>query len=312
MKRITVAFLALLFTCSFQVPPTATVPDDYETLQAALDALPSGGVVVLRAGEYSGNRSYGYQRSASIVIDGNRDITIQGEPGAVITYDPVTPPDYYGEVGPVVIISNTGQTTIDGLHFIGTRALGDPLYDLDVCIYSIADAPFTVRNSEIEQCGHAGIKHGVNHSQVIIEGNRFHDNGFTSRDHHVYVPGGAEYIIRDNYGWNATGGCVGFGWSYWTIGGVIENNVCVNNGYGIWSGWGVGETITGNFAMNNQYYDLGIYGGGHIFTDNIFGHVDSERSCGGIVTNWCTDPVPNVFYDNGNLYETINYLDRIE
>lgn len=319
MKRIVTVLFALLVGCALQTqPPTVTVPDDYLTLQGALDALPSGGTIILRAGTYYGLKSYGYERTASIVIDGNRDITIQGEAGAVITYDPQNPPTFYGELGVTLLISNAGQTTIDGVKFIGTQALGDPLYDLDVCIYQIVNAPFAVRNSEFTECGHAGIKHGnmPGHPLVVIENNRFHDSGFTTRDHAVYAPGGGTYVMQNNQCWNLSGWCVGYGYSYWTEGAIIRGNSCVNVLGCIYTQYGTGAIVENNFSMNSGW-GLGIYGGGATFRNNTFlnstiDDVYSERACGGAVTNWCANPVPNDFYGNGNLYETISHPDRIQ
>lgn len=326
MKHLLLPMLVLsLLSCGFVKPlPSVTVPDDYPTIQEAIDALPSGGTVKVKAGTYTGNYQYGTNadgtpRTSSFYIGGNRNITIKGEPGAILTYDPAAPPQVFGVTGILFWVNNQGMTTIDGLHFIGTMELGDPPYpyDYDVCLYFVEESSFTVRNSEFEKCGHAGIKHGSPNKStpfVMIENNRFHDNGFTTRDHHTYFPGGAQYIIRYNTGWDGSGYCVGFGNQRYTVGAQIYNNTCLNGYAGIVSGWGQGAIVRNNTMIGNSVgmwlEASGTYTNNTIVQNGM--DIYSERACGAVVTNWCAVPRPLKFYDNGNLYEYISHPERVQ
>lgn len=298
-------------------PPSAlTVPDDEPTLQGAIDRMTNGGTITLRAGAYYGNRVYADERTASIVLPNVGDWTIIGETGAVITYDPNNPPLAWGYPGTILEIKSAGSVVIDGVHFVGTMELGDGGYDRDICVLMDAPGNLTVRNSEFEKCGHAGVKHYYPEGAFLIENNRFHDNGFTTRDHHTYMPGGGEYIIRYNTCWNSTGWCVGYGNVYATTGAEIYGNASINSGGCVSAGIGQGNYIHDNFCMNNVR-GLWLQSGGSVFRNNTFLNstvedVYSERACGALITPWCDAPLPNVFYNNGNIFRTVSHPDRIE
>ena len=300
------------------IPPPVVwhVPTD-GTFAQAMAAMTDCGTVYVEANLAEPAISYGESRSASYIIpDYGCDWQIIGNRN-IVTYDPSAPPMYYDGPGVLMLIKSTGTTTVEGLHFVGTMALGDNIdpstggpVDKDICLLLDAAGNMTVRGNEFERCGHAGIK-SYYPGEILLEYNRCHDIGFTSRDHCVYISN-SPATIRNNQAWDISGGGFGLDTAHVITGGLVEWNVVVDSGYGIWSGWGSGHVIRNNFAINSKYYDLGIFGGGHTFENNTFGTIYSERSCGAIVTNWCASPVPNVFYDMGNLYETVSHPERIE
>jgi len=301
-------------------PPTVwTVPTD-GTFAEAMETMTDCGTVYINADIAEPAIVYGTARAASYIVpDYGCNWNIIGVGSPVVTYDPQSPPYYYEAPGIVMLVNNSHKTSFTGLHFIGTRMLGDGInqetgtpIDKDISLLLNAPGDMDIIGNEFEQFGHVGAKSYYTTGNILYEDNICHDGGFTSRDHCVYFTGGAYVIERGNKAWNITGGGFGLDTGHWSDGGIVENNIVVNSGYGIWSGYGRGQIIRNNFAMNSAYYDLGIFGGGHVFTDNVSPIIYSERSCGAIVTNWCADPIPNDFYNNGNYYETISHPDRIE
>lgn len=305
-----------LFSVPIPPPSEWRVPTD-GTFAEAMQKMTQCGTVYVDADMAEPAISYGESRTASYIVpDYGCDWQIVGD-GAAVTYDPQSPPRYYDAPGILMMVKNSHKTTVTGLHFVGTMALGDGVgIDRDICLLLDAPGNMDVIGNEFEQCGHAGIKHFYGSGAFLIAENRFHDNGFTSRDHHIYLPGGGDYVIRDNYGWNASGWCVGYGNVFYTTGAQIYGNACWDNGGGISVGYGEGADVHDNIAIGNGR-GLWLEGGASVFRDNVFMEstiedVYSERACGAIVTNWCAEPVPNDFYDNGNIYETVSHPERID
>lgn len=310
------AFAVLQTETPIPPPVVWTVPND-GTFAEAMETMTDCGTVYINADLAEPAISYGDNRTASYIIpDYGCDWHIIGN-GHIVTYDPQNPPMYYGAPGVLMMVKNSKMTTVEGVHFIGTMAMGDGVnIDRDICLLLDAPGNMDVIGNEFEQCGHAGFKHFYGEGVFLLDGNTFHDNGFTSRDHHTYLPGGGQYVIRNNRGWNASGWCVGYGNVYYTTGAVITNNICWDNGGGISVGIGEGAQVENNIAIGNDR-GLWLEGGGNVIINNVFMEssiedVYSERSCGAILTNWCTNPVPNDFFGNGNLYEVISHPDRIQ
>jgi len=306
----------------FSVPPTPIppplvwhVPTD-GAFADAMNEMTDCGTVYIDVDIAEPAISYGASRAASYIIpDYGCDWHIIGN-GSIVTYDPRNPPYYYDAPGVLMMVKSSHKTTVEGLHFVGTMVLGDGVnIDRDICLLLDAPGDMDVIGNEFEQCGHAGFKHFYGEGVFLVDGNTFHDNGFTSRDHHTYLPGGGEYVIRNNRGWNASGWCVGYGNVFYTTGAQIYGNVCWDNGGGISVGVGSNADVHDNISIGNDR-GLWLEGGGNVIYNNVFMEsviedVYSERSCGAIVTNWCADPVPNDFYGGGNIYEVISHPDRI-
>lgn len=207
-KRVLVVLGVLLVLCVAGLTVVAAeihVPADYSYLQAAVTAAVSGDTIIVAAGNYSG-----------VSIAGKTDLTIQGEPGAVInngrvvinnctnlTFEgfQITSPKegilVMGENAGLSILDNvitgcqahgivvTGaycdlliaDNTINGNCFDGIQLLG-----ITVCEGEVED-PVVIRNNRILDNGACsgtgvGVRVGADNSGVVIEDNVIKGNAF--------------------------------------------------------------------------------------------------------------------------------------
>ncbi len=181
------------------------VPADYSSLQAAVTAAASGDTIIVAAGSYAG-----------VSIGGKTDLTIRGEPGAVINNGRVvinncTNLTFEGfqitspKEGILVMGENTGlsildnvisgckthgivvkgtycnlliaDNTINGNCFDGIELLGKTSCEEKV------ENPVVIRNNRILDNGACsstgvGIRVGADNSGVLIEGNVIKGNSF--------------------------------------------------------------------------------------------------------------------------------------
>ncbi len=300
-------------TFSFETLQTAPPPTEWTistdgSFAEAMQAMTDCGTVYIDTDLAEPAISYGESRTASYILpDYGCDWEIVGSASVpVVTYDPSAPPSYYNAPGVLMLIENSHKTIVRNLHFFGTMALGDGVnIDRDICLLLDAPGNMDVIDNVFSDCGHAGLKHFYGTGTFLISGNRCFDNGFTSRDHCMYLPGGGQYTITDNFAINTSGWCVGFGNVYQTSGAVIENNTCINNGGGVCVGYGGQASVSNNVAIGNDrglwLEDSGSTLTNNVFMDSVIEDVYSERAEGG-----------NLFYDRGNIYESISHPDRIQ
>jgi predicted outer membrane repeat protein len=106
--RSAITFLLFLGLASVATRAFAvTVPGDYPTIQAAIDAVPSGTTIDVQPGTYAEH----------LLVDATaRSLTIRGLAGAASTF--IQPPP--GSIGSIALVLNaTGQIAFEGLTFQG-------------------------------------------------------------------------------------------------------------------------------------------------------------------------------------------------
>src|SRR5687767_11159031 len=110
IRVVTVAGLLAGPFANAAVAATVTVPGNYATIQAALNAVPDGTTINVQAGTYDERLT---------VSNTSRSITVRAIGGAVIV-------NASGKGGAAVTVQNaTGQLVFEGLTFRnGTRAAG--------------------------------------------------------------------------------------------------------------------------------------------------------------------------------------------
>jgi parallel beta-helix repeat protein len=136
------------------------VPDDYPTIQEAVDALAPGGTVRIRSGEYHGG----------VLVW--KSLTLEGEEG--VSLDNVVDIDV-----PVIAVLPEAEATIDGLTIkggVGLRGWGAEV--------TVHESLFTSRFNSITVSG----------TTLHLEGNSFGDNYWGS----INVVAGSEASIKGN------------------------------------------------------------------------------------------------------------------
>ena len=205
LKAVVVGLLIALCGTMVLYAAELHVPADYGSIQGAVTAAVTGDTIIVAAGEYSG-----------VSIAGKTDLTIRGEPGAVInngrvlinnctdlTFEgfQITSPKegilVMGENTRLslldnliagcgthgIVVSGTycelliAENTINGNCFDGIQLLGKTSCEVEV------ENPVVIRNNRILDNGACsstgvGIRVGADNSGVLIEGNVIKGNSF--------------------------------------------------------------------------------------------------------------------------------------
>lgn len=166
-KTVSGMMLALLLigilTSVFNVQPvkaeprTIIVPDEYPTIQAAVDAANPGDMIVVREGTYTEN------------VKVNKDhLTIKSESGAEVTIIQATDPDDN------VIYVTANYVSINGFTVEGGNGIGDGIF-----IWRVTGASIT--NCKVKSCEY-GIDMGESTNGLIennvVQGNKFNGIDF--------------------------------------------------------------------------------------------------------------------------------------
>ncbi|MBU4262276.1 MAG: right-handed parallel beta-helix repeat-containing protein [Proteobacteria bacterium] len=272
-KAFWISLVGLLFLVVLHEPAfcaTYYVPDDYPTIQAAVDATWGGETIIVRAGTYTG------EGNKNITI--NKIITIKSEEGPENTII-----DCEG-VGRGVSFTNVSNLTVlDGFKIINGSVAGTEPYGGG--IYCSSASP-QISNCIINDNSAGGTGGGIystggtpSFTNCIIN-----DNSAGGTGGGVYTSSGGTFsncIINDNTAGNTGGGIYSTGTLSFTNCTIISNSTG-NNGGGICSYGGAFTNcaITGNSATGNGG---GIYigGGAHSFTNCTFAW-NNAKSGGGL------------------------------
>lgn len=231
---IIVAFLLSVPVIGFSA--TIYVPDDYATIQAAIDAASDGDTVIVRPGTYVVN----------LGISG-KGITLKSEKGPAVTH-------LDGDRKRMVVaITVTGSTpvTLDGFTIKrGDSYQGGGVHcrDTDVAITNNV-----IKYNRVSPSGDGAGIYCVHCPNVVISGNTITRNlvdvdplGMGGSSGGIYVRGCDQLTVSDN---------------------TIRENYCVDDGCGILAE-GTDAVITGNIIVGNIADGWGGcdgYGGGISF-----------------------------------------------
>jgi len=197
------------------VPGTIYVPDDYPTIQAAVDAASSGGTIIVRDGIYTEN------------VDVNKDhLTIQSENGAeVTTVQAANPDDHVFEVTGDYV--NLNGFTVEGaaMEYSYYPISGIYLYYADYCNIS--------NNNASNNFAGIGLRYSGNNR---IVNNIASNTGYNG----IWLSFSNDNTIKNNIASND---------SYYSINLTFSgNNTISNNALSITDG------VCLNFSNNNKVY----------------------------------------------------------
>lgn len=242
---ITLGSLTLALRIESAKGGTITVPDDYPTIQEAINSANSGDSVFVRAGAYYEN----------IVID--RSLTLIGEDRATVLD---------GNGTGLVFSCESTEVKIEGFTIqnasVGFGLFGDEYYNID---------NITIANNAIEDC-YIGIEADGYHGHVgkislisnLVTRNKYGIEGASYCD---------SLIIMDNVFSHNEEAAINGG--YQTSYLVSNNLICLSTKYGLrlFDGSNFDYNVTGNHIWNNKYgigFNEGYYeSGGAIYNNTI-------------------------------------------
>jgi uncharacterized repeat protein (TIGR01451 family) len=309
------------------------VPQDYPTIQAAIDAAAPGDTVSVSPGVYD-----------EMIDNGSKAITIESTGGAAVTTIDG------GSLGPVVILTanSGGSPVLNGFTIQKGRSLGDgggvitsggsPVIENNVITNNVAcdggagmvvgyGSAATISDNVISnntQCfgysggvGGGGIALLYGSGSVQILGNRIVNNSFAGASGGgISLFGGASPTISANLiSGNAAGGDGGGIWIVNDATPTIENNLIVGNSAGLigtivpngsgggvyWSGFWMGSlaVLNNTIAFNSGGQGSAIYGNSYqpaqAFNNIVYGSVSGALIyCG----NFNTQNPPLLTYND--------------
>lgn len=268
-KSLTLGLFFLLF--AGWAPATVYhVPDDFATIQGAINASVDGDTIVVRPGTYVEN------------IDINRDITVESELGPTVT---IIDGNQSGSV--VVIIGNPGTSVVlDGFTITngtGTDLDPDPFLNDHfgggiVCIDSFPTMSNNIiaENIAWDPAGYGyGYGGGIycEASPAVITDNIIRHNvagdiaaGSFGYGGGIYCVGSSDITIHGNTVSENLSGDDGAGIACWYTDGEMINNIVVGNISSTCAGgidiWGSDPVLTNNTVAHNLATGTGAQGGG--------------------------------------------------
>jgi parallel beta-helix repeat protein len=239
-----------------KTPVTIYVPDDYTTIQAAVDNASAGGTIIVRDGTYNEN------------VDVNKRLTIRSENGSDSTIVTAANSSYSVFKVTADYVTISGFTVTEATEYLDTS--GIYLIDADYCniydnkasnneagIYLYNSSNNTIKNNAVNSNEGTGIVLDMSSKCNTITNNTASTNGvgiglgrFTSSN-----------IVTDNKLMNNNGD--GGIYLYSSCDNKLINNNASNNNYGIYLIHSSNNTITGNTAFNNTDYDFYSDEGSH-------------------------------------------------
>jgi len=253
---VLVAFL--LFCISVSRAAVVYVPNDYPTIQQAVDAATAGDTIVVRDGVYVEN------------IDINKPLTITSENGSAnCIVQAADPYDYAFEVTADYV--NITGFTVEGataglfLYFanhcnVSNNSLSNNEYGI-----SLYESEYNIISNNILFKNEVGISLDGSDNN-IISNNNCHSNGYgislggdnntvsnnnCINNHEDGISlGGSDNNIISNNNCHSNGYCgIDLWWN--ANNNLILNNYCSNNKFGIRLSYSKYNKLTGNFMVNN-------------------------------------------------------------
>jgi hypothetical protein len=271
--RFSAVVLVLVLLPSFGISATIYVPDNYSTIQGAIDASSNGDTIIVRAGTY-------FER---LVDFKGRAIHLKSEQGPAFTMI-----DALGAGSVVAFTSGEFRTSIlEG--FTITNGNNSGVY--------IDESHPTIRNNVITgnqgQWNGGGIYASGVSSLVepLIENNHIFGNSATrgggiALEYTSSRTGVFGNNIQGNSASREGGGIYGFGVKGRVDSNIIRNNNAVNNqgiGGGLYFGYSGVEIVNNFIEGNSATYGGGIAGGegGHkVLNNTIYGNSAAKEGGG--------------------------------
>jgi len=261
-------------------PTTIYVPDDYTTIQAAVDAANPGDTIIVRASTYTEN------------VDVNKEhLTIQSENGAEVTVvQAANPDDYIFEV--VADYVEVNGFTVKGAIESGRSGIyiGNEVTNCHI-----------VNNNAIDN--YAGIMLYYSSNTIVSDNNCGTNGGAGIRLWHS-----SWNTISNNNAWdNGSGISLDVSCDQNT---VTENNV-QNNYYGIYlHSDSEGNMVSGNTVLNNQE-GIRLDSGGNVISNNImqsnyYDGLHLQQSSNNVITDNTMDGLRLYVRSNGNTIKNNN------
>lgn len=154
-RKKALLIFAVVFTLSCITAITAAgaeirVPEDYATIQEAIDAAASGDTIIVGPGTYE----------EDLTISGKSDITLKSSEGAENT-----------SIRGSILIEDSNGITLDGFTITAPEETNGINVRGEV-------SGLTITNNVITECGRTGIDFQGEYSNVLIENNDITYNGF--------------------------------------------------------------------------------------------------------------------------------------
>jgi len=273
---------------------TVVVPDDYTTIQQAIDAVSAGDTVYVRGDTYYENLTIGKaltlrgeDRDATIINGGGSGNVVYAS-ADYVTIEGLTLAN--GEHG----IELIADLTIDHFTIRNSKVRGNTYglytphnnhfsyHTIENCIFSYnsADAIYghqfgysLITNCEFFENGY-GINVGWG-QHTTISGNIVHDNTGTG----IHIDSGTYNTIEGNELYGNDGAALSVG--YVGANNTFRENIVRNNGTGIYMGEPnvssnliynnhiVGNTIQGHDEQGDNFWDNGSPSGGNFWEDYV-------------------------------------------
>ncbi len=270
---------------SAPTPKTMYVPDDYPTIQAAVDAASPGDTIIVRDGTYIEN------------VEINKSLVVKSENGADSTIV-----QQVEDVGGVFTITGdsvelSGFTIKNGISFgiqlcssnnvISDNNINSNIWG--VYVYESSQAN-NIQDNHISHNSHAGIDVRSSNNNTIVN-NEILFNGAEEGGIGIYVNGWFNEIRENNISNNASGIILG---GHFKSGNIISNNnISSNNLNGIHLSFARENTITENNVNSNGQYGISLWcsGGSNVFLNNF--ENEDNHYYGTYVG--CGTPPPNIW-----------------
>ena len=242
-------------------PVTLTVPGEFPTIQAALNAASSGDSVFVSPGTYPENINFNGKAINLVSTDGASQTTIAAPGGTAVTIGPAgiitgfTISGGTATFGAGMAVSGSGtiisrdifQSNQEGSGGFGAAIGGNnasPTIEQDLFTGNSCDSQFL-----------SGVVAFVNGSSPLIENNVFHDN--PCRAVNLTLPqGNTPIVINNTMVRNSVG--VRIDGRIPSATEVGRNNIVVDNGVGLEVDFGSGPTWDHNLVFGNTQNYQGI------------------------------------------------------
>jgi parallel beta-helix repeat protein len=311
-RAISVIVIALLLTSMLLVPSsiqpvkapvTITVPDDYPTIQAAVNNAIAGDTVYVKAGTYFENVRI--TKSLSLVGESSTSTTISANGGVAVLIDSCTNVNITGftlrngQVGIGGVFSVPG-TMVSNVNIVGNIITGNSMYGIEVPGFYGYSANFNITGNNIKNNGACGVEI-MDSSNNCVEKNNITGNNFGGIQIQYL---GINTVIGNNVENN-----IGWGISSWRAHSFISENKVVNNTDGGMCLEASYNTAIGNTVMNNP---VGIYlyyndGGDNIIYHNNFANNTLQFESDGYPNTW-----DNGYPSGGNYWSDYTGTDLYE
>ena len=248
-----IAFLSATDTTA-SAAATLTVPGEFPTIQAALDAASSGDTVSVSPGTYAENLNFNGKAVNLVSTAGASQTTVAAPGGTAVTIGPAgsitgfTISGGTATFGAGMAVSGSGtviardifQSNQQGAGGFGAAIGGNnasPLIEQDLFTNNSCDSQFD-----------SGVVAFVNSSSPTIENNVFHDN--PCRAVNLSLPQGpTPLVINNTMVRNSVGVRVDGRVPSDTE--IVRNNIIVDNGMGLEVDFGSGPTWDHNLVFGN-------------------------------------------------------------